>query len=173
MDLTSWRWVLQDASDHTPADREVRLDRGSAHFEAFTDLLTYISWHATPDHADPSGDEYAKTETRDDHGTPVVPADEEVRRMPPCTIVPAAPVQPERLRRDRPHPSENRSPAACAAAETPVTAHPVVTGTRNGPTALTKKRNGPSLLTKTELNCHRTASCDRTAIFSDFDVCEF
>jgi hypothetical protein len=40
----------------------------------------------------------------DDHGPPVIPAGEEVRRMPPDMIVFVPPAEPERLRRDRPHP---------------------------------------------------------------------
>ncbi|MGH3164694.1 MAG: hypothetical protein ACRDN0_02230, partial [Trebonia sp.] len=54
-DLTSWRWVLKDASETLLATREVRLDRASEQFGAFTDLRAYISWHANGD--DPRAEE--------------------------------------------------------------------------------------------------------------------
>ncbi len=46
--LTSWRWVLTDASGAFVADHEVRLDSACWQFEAFTDLLGYLSWHVAP-----------------------------------------------------------------------------------------------------------------------------
>jgi CHAT domain len=48
-DLTRWRWVLTDADEALLADHEVRLDAASWQYEAFTDLLGYLSWHAAPD----------------------------------------------------------------------------------------------------------------------------
>ncbi len=48
-DLTSWRWVLTDAAGTCVADHEVRLDATCWQYEAFTDLLGYLSWHVTPD----------------------------------------------------------------------------------------------------------------------------
>ena len=47
--LTSWRWVLTDGDGAFAADHEVRLDPACWQFEAFTDLLGYLSWHAAPD----------------------------------------------------------------------------------------------------------------------------
>ena len=48
-DLARWRWVLMDAAGAFIADHQVRLDAKSWQYEAFTDLLGYLSWHATPD----------------------------------------------------------------------------------------------------------------------------
>ena len=48
-DLTSWRWVLTDAAGTCIADHEVRLDATCWQYEAFTDLLGYLSWHVAPD----------------------------------------------------------------------------------------------------------------------------
>jgi tetratricopeptide (TPR) repeat protein len=48
-DLTRWRWTLTDSSRAFLADHEVRLDPHAEHFEAFTDLRHYVSWHAAPD----------------------------------------------------------------------------------------------------------------------------
>ena len=47
-DLTSWRWVLTDAAGAFIADHEVRLDATCWQYEAFTDLLGYLSWHVAP-----------------------------------------------------------------------------------------------------------------------------
>ena len=48
-DLTRWRWVLTDPTGAVVADHEVRLDATCWQFEAFTDLLGYLSWHVAPD----------------------------------------------------------------------------------------------------------------------------
>ncbi len=48
-DLTRWRWALTGAGGALIADHEVRLDRGCWQYEAFGDLLGYLSWHAAPD----------------------------------------------------------------------------------------------------------------------------
>jgi hypothetical protein len=48
-DQARWRWVLKDESGASLADQEVRLDRSSGQFEAFTALRDYVSWHAAPD----------------------------------------------------------------------------------------------------------------------------
>jgi tetratricopeptide (TPR) repeat protein len=48
-DLTRWRWVLTGAGGVFLADHEVRLDAGCWQFEAFADLLGYLTWHAAPD----------------------------------------------------------------------------------------------------------------------------
>jgi CHAT domain/NB-ARC domain len=44
-----WRWVLSDSGGAFLADHEVRLDTACWQFEAFTDLLGYLFWHAAPD----------------------------------------------------------------------------------------------------------------------------
>jgi tetratricopeptide (TPR) repeat protein len=49
VDLTRWRWVLTDDSGALVADHEVRLDASSWQFEAFADLVGYLSWQAAPD----------------------------------------------------------------------------------------------------------------------------
>ena len=50
VDLNRWRWVLTDDSTETAvADHEVRLESSRWQFEAFEDLVDYLSWHATPD----------------------------------------------------------------------------------------------------------------------------
>ena len=51
-DLTRWRWRLTGAGAKFLADHEVRLDGGCWQYEAFTDLLGYLSWHAAPDRWD-------------------------------------------------------------------------------------------------------------------------
>jgi hypothetical protein len=51
-DLTRWRWRLTAAGGKFLADHEVRLDAGCWQYEAFTDLLGYLSWHAAPDQWD-------------------------------------------------------------------------------------------------------------------------
>jgi tetratricopeptide (TPR) repeat protein len=48
-DLTRWRWTLTKGGGTLVADHEVRLDAGCWQFEAFTDLLRYLSWHVAPD----------------------------------------------------------------------------------------------------------------------------
>jgi tetratricopeptide (TPR) repeat protein len=48
-DLTRWRWVLTDADGAFVKDHEVRLDQDAWQFEAFADLLEYLSWNAAPD----------------------------------------------------------------------------------------------------------------------------
>jgi len=50
--LTHWRWRLTGAGGKFLADYEVRLDKSSWQYEAFTDLLGYLSWHAAPDRWD-------------------------------------------------------------------------------------------------------------------------
>jgi tetratricopeptide (TPR) repeat protein len=47
--LDRWRWVLNDAAGTLIADHEVRLDATCWQYEAFTDLLGYLSWNVTPD----------------------------------------------------------------------------------------------------------------------------
>jgi tetratricopeptide (TPR) repeat protein len=49
VDLTRWRWMLTDGSGALVAGHEVRLDALSWQFEAFTDLVGYLSWHVMPD----------------------------------------------------------------------------------------------------------------------------
>jgi hypothetical protein len=49
VDLTRWRWVLADDSGALVTDHEVRLDASSWQFEAFADLVGYLSWQVTPD----------------------------------------------------------------------------------------------------------------------------
>jgi CHAT domain len=51
-DLTRWRWRLTGAGAKFLADHEVRLDGGCWQYEAFSDLLEYLSWHAAPDRWD-------------------------------------------------------------------------------------------------------------------------
>ena len=51
-DLTRWRWRLTGAGGKFLADHEVRLDEGCWQYEAFSDLLGYLSWHAAPDRWD-------------------------------------------------------------------------------------------------------------------------
>ncbi len=46
--LTRWRWVLSESGKFL-ADHEVRLDPATWQYEAFTDLLGYLSLHAAPD----------------------------------------------------------------------------------------------------------------------------
>jgi CHAT domain/NB-ARC domain len=48
-DLTRWRWMLTDGAGRFVADHEVELDAGCWQYEAFTDLLGYLSWHVAPD----------------------------------------------------------------------------------------------------------------------------
>lgn len=48
-DLTTWRWALSDAAGVFVADHEVKLDAACWQYEAFTDLLGYLSWHVAPD----------------------------------------------------------------------------------------------------------------------------
>jgi hypothetical protein len=48
-DLTRWRWALTAPGGALAADHEVRPDGGCWQFEAFGDLLGYLSWHAAPD----------------------------------------------------------------------------------------------------------------------------
>ncbi len=47
-----WRWVLTGPDGDFTADHEVRLDAGCWQYEAFTDLLGYLRWHAAPDRRD-------------------------------------------------------------------------------------------------------------------------
>ena len=50
VELNRWRWVLTDESTETAvADHEVRLESSRWQFEAFEDLVGYLSWHAAPD----------------------------------------------------------------------------------------------------------------------------
>jgi CHAT domain len=51
-DLTRWRWRLTGVGGKFLADHEVRLDPGCSQYEAFTDLLGHLSWHAAPDRRD-------------------------------------------------------------------------------------------------------------------------
>ena len=51
-DLTGWRWVLTDAAGVFVADHDVNLDAGCWQYEAFADLLGYLSWHVAPDARD-------------------------------------------------------------------------------------------------------------------------
>jgi CHAT domain len=51
-DLTGWRWVLTDAAGVFVADHDVNLDAGCWQYEAFADLLGYLSWHIAPDARD-------------------------------------------------------------------------------------------------------------------------
>jgi tetratricopeptide (TPR) repeat protein len=51
-DLTRWRWRLTGAGGKFLADHEVRLDKSCWQYEAFADLLGYLSWHAAPDQWD-------------------------------------------------------------------------------------------------------------------------
>jgi hypothetical protein len=44
-----WRWRLTGADGTFLADHEVRLDERCWQYEAFTDLLRYLSWHSAPD----------------------------------------------------------------------------------------------------------------------------
>jgi tetratricopeptide (TPR) repeat protein len=44
-----WRWALTDAGGALLCDHEVRLNAADWQYEAFTDLLGYLSWHAAPD----------------------------------------------------------------------------------------------------------------------------
>jgi hypothetical protein len=48
-ELTRWRWALTGPGGSLVADEEVRLDAGCWQFEAFIDLLGYLSWHVAPD----------------------------------------------------------------------------------------------------------------------------
>jgi tetratricopeptide (TPR) repeat protein len=49
-DLARWRWVLTDEASEAPvADHEVRLDAQCWQFDAFADLMGYLSWHVAPD----------------------------------------------------------------------------------------------------------------------------
>ncbi len=47
--LARWRWRLTRPGGRFLADHEVRLDEQCWQFEAFTDLLGYLRWHAAPD----------------------------------------------------------------------------------------------------------------------------
>jgi CHAT domain len=47
--LTGWRWVLTDAAGVFVADHDVNLDPACWQYEAFADLLGYLSWHVAPD----------------------------------------------------------------------------------------------------------------------------
>jgi tetratricopeptide (TPR) repeat protein len=47
--LDRWRWVLTAPGGRFLADHEVRLDTRCWQFEAFTDLQSYLYWHAAPD----------------------------------------------------------------------------------------------------------------------------
>lgn len=49
VDQTQWRWVLTDQAGSFLADHYVRLDEASWQFEAFGDLVAYLSWHVAPD----------------------------------------------------------------------------------------------------------------------------
>ena len=49
VDIGGWRWVLTNAGGEFLADHEVRLDRTSWQYEAFTDLDGYLRWHVAPD----------------------------------------------------------------------------------------------------------------------------
>jgi hypothetical protein len=51
-DLTGWRWVLTDSAGVFIADHDVRLDAACWQYEAFADLLGYLSWHVAPDARD-------------------------------------------------------------------------------------------------------------------------
>jgi CHAT domain/NB-ARC domain len=51
-DLTGWRWVLTDAAGVFVADHDVNLDAACWQYEAFADLLGYLSWHIAPDSRD-------------------------------------------------------------------------------------------------------------------------
>ena len=51
-DLTGWRWVLTDAAGVFVADHDVALDPACWQYEAFADLLGYLSWHIAPDARD-------------------------------------------------------------------------------------------------------------------------
>ena len=46
---TRWRWTLTGAGGIFLADHEVRLDETDWEYDAFTDLLEYLSWHVAPD----------------------------------------------------------------------------------------------------------------------------
>ena len=46
--LTRWRWELRDGSGALVTRHEVRLDDSCWQYEAFTDLLGYLSWHTAP-----------------------------------------------------------------------------------------------------------------------------
>jgi len=48
-DQARWRWVLTGPGGAFLADQQVRLDVGCWQFEAFTDLLGYLTWHVAPD----------------------------------------------------------------------------------------------------------------------------
>jgi tetratricopeptide (TPR) repeat protein len=50
--LTRWRWRLTGGGGKFLVDHEVRLDSGCWQYEAFTDLLGHLSWHAAPDRRD-------------------------------------------------------------------------------------------------------------------------
>jgi hypothetical protein len=47
--LTSWRWALTRPGGSLIADHEVRLDAACWQYEAFSDLLSHLDWHAAPD----------------------------------------------------------------------------------------------------------------------------
>jgi hypothetical protein len=44
-----WQWLLTGRDGEVMADHMVRLDPGSWQYEAFADLLGYLSWHVAPD----------------------------------------------------------------------------------------------------------------------------
>ena len=46
---TRWRWVLTDGGGAFLADHEVRLDNKDWQYEAFANLVGYLSWHVAPD----------------------------------------------------------------------------------------------------------------------------
>ena len=47
-DPTRWHWALSESGEFL-ADHDVRLDGATWQYEAFTDLLGYLSWHVAPD----------------------------------------------------------------------------------------------------------------------------
>jgi hypothetical protein len=50
VDLTQWRWALVDETSQEPAaNHEIRLDPSCWQFEAFANLVGYLSWHVAPD----------------------------------------------------------------------------------------------------------------------------
>ncbi|HEX3963297.1 MAG TPA: CHAT domain-containing protein [Trebonia sp.] len=61
-----WRWVLTRAKGAFLADHEVKLDERCWQFEAFADLLRYLTWHVAPDWSagDADPDRFARDEAR-------------------------------------------------------------------------------------------------------------
>jgi hypothetical protein len=51
-DLGRWRWVLTGPGGGFLGDHEVRLEATCWQFEAFADLLGYLTWHVAPDRFD-------------------------------------------------------------------------------------------------------------------------